>query len=77
MKMTRREIADVIDAFLDGTGGERDWNDFTSVYLDDPELDAVRQRCVDIRDEFPPKHERRYCGDEGSESFVEPCPYDS
>jgi len=64
--MTRQEIADVIDAFLDGTGGEWDWADFTSVYLDDPQLDAIRQKCVDVRDEFPPERDRQYCSDEGA-----------
>jgi len=42
MRRTRDEVADYIENFLNGNGGPWDWDDFTSVRIDDPELDQVR-----------------------------------
>ena len=38
-------VAETIRAFLDGSGGDWDWDDFTSCSLRDPRLDALR-RCA-------------------------------
>jgi hypothetical protein len=63
----REEVAQIIEDFLNGTGGRWDWDDFCSSPIDDPALDAVRMRCVDIRDEDPdPVH---YCGADGIEAL--------
>ena len=37
-----------IRAFLDGTGGDRDWDVFTSCSLRDPQLDNIRKRALKI-----------------------------
>lgn len=39
---TPGEVAGYIQDFLDGTGGEWDWDDFTSVPIKHPELDIIR-----------------------------------
>jgi len=54
MKRTREEVANTIEGFVNGTGKQWDWDGFTSIRLDDPELEAIRQRCISVRDEFPP-----------------------
>jgi len=41
-------VAKTIAAFLDGTGGEWDWDDFTSFRLRDPTLDNVRKRALAV-----------------------------
>ena len=39
------EVAQPIRAFLEGAGGEWDWDDFTSCSLQDPQLDNIRKRA--------------------------------
>ncbi len=46
---TAAEVAAFIDDFISGTGGEWDWDDFTSVPLSDPELEAIRSEAELIR----------------------------
>ena len=65
MKRTREEVAKTIEDFVNGTGGKWDWDDFISIRLQDAELDAVRKKCVSVRDEFPPSADRQYCSDAG------------
>jgi hypothetical protein len=65
MKRTREEVAKTIEAFINGTGRQWDWDGFTSIRLDDPELEAIRQRCVSIPVEFPPSTKAAYCSDAG------------
>jgi hypothetical protein len=38
-------VAQTIRAFLDGSGGEYDWDHFTSCSLRDPHLDDIRRRA--------------------------------
>jgi hypothetical protein len=64
---TSQEVAEIIERFLDGTGGRWDWDDFCSLRIDDPALDAVRIRCVDLHDEDPDPFQ--YCGPSGTETL--------
>jgi hypothetical protein len=47
---TPAEVADYIRDFIEGTGGDWDWDDFTSVTIKDPVLDSIRDRacCIDL-----------------------------
>jgi hypothetical protein len=66
MKTTQKEIAQVIEDFLSGKGGRWDWDDFTSIRINDtPELDAIRIRCATLPDSHPPDRPGCYCNDEG------------
>ena len=69
MKRTREQVADAIDGFVNGTGNQWDWDGFTSIRIDDPELEAMRQRCIAVRDEFPPERVTDYCGPAGMEAM--------
>jgi hypothetical protein len=53
VRLTPTEVADIIEAFLKGTDGRWDWDDFCSSRITDPALDAIRVRCVDLHDEDP------------------------
>lgn len=64
-KMTKTKISDLIDAFLDGTCGEWEWDDFISVRLQDHELEDVRQRCAAVANTHPPTKPRTSCSEEG------------
>jgi pyruvate kinase len=63
MRRTRAEVADIIEAFLSGTDGHWDWDDFCSVRIADPELDAIRVSCVNLHDEDASPNQ--YCGERG------------
>ena len=67
--MTRDEVANTIQQFLDGTGGKWDWDDFCSFEIADPMLDAIRERCISVHDEFPAKE--GYCDERGTQVLRE------
>ncbi len=62
---TREELADLIEKFLDGTGGQWDWDDFTSIKLRDPDLERIRERCVAIANDYPSNKRTEYCSPQG------------
>jgi hypothetical protein len=64
---TPHEVADIIEKFLDGTGGRWDWDDFTSMRIKDPALDAIRRKCTALYDEDP--FPGKYCGPTGVETM--------
>ena len=65
--MTKTEIADLIESFLDGSCGDWDWDDFIHTRLNDPELENIQRRCDRLPLEFPPTERGHYCGAEGVE----------
>ena len=65
MNRTPEEIANTIDGFVNGTGDQWAWDGFTSLRLSDHDLEAIRKKCVAIRDEFPPTDPRAYCSEAG------------
>lgn len=69
MKRTSEEVATTIEGFVNGSGRQWDWDGFTSIRIDDPELEKVRQRCIAIRDEFPPENPTEYCSPAGMEAM--------
>jgi hypothetical protein len=69
MKRTSEEVANTIEGFVDGTGRQWDWDGFTSIRIDDPELEAIRQRCIAVRDEFPAEKPGDYCSPAGMEAM--------
>jgi len=67
MRRTLEEVVTEITKFLDGTGGAHDWDDFTSIPINDKQLDMIRIECSDLRDKYPPGRERQFCSDQGIE----------
>jgi hypothetical protein len=43
---SRDEVARYIEDFLEGRGDDRDWDEFTSIGIRDPNLDRIRQSCI-------------------------------
>jgi hypothetical protein len=43
---TPADVVGFLSDFLEGTGGEWDWDEFESVPISDPELDALRRRAA-------------------------------
>lgn len=69
MKRTREEVANTIEGFANGTGRQWDWDGFTSIRLDDPDLEAIRQKCVALPAQFPPSESGQYCSAAGMEAM--------
>jgi hypothetical protein len=69
MKRTSEEVATTIEGFVNGAGRQWDWDGFTSIRIDDPELEAIRQKCLSVRDEYPPAKPTDYCGEAGMEAM--------
>jgi hypothetical protein len=67
MKRTREQVASTIEGFVNGGANQWDWDGFTSIRIDDPELEKIRQRCISVRDEFPPEKVTDYCSPAGME----------
>jgi hypothetical protein len=42
------DVAGFIRDFIEGTGGDWDWDDFTSVTIKDPKLESIRARACYI-----------------------------
>ena len=69
MKRTPEEVASTIEGFVNGTGNQWAWDGFTSIRLDDPGLEAIRQKCVNMPIEYPPTQPRDYCSEGGKEQM--------
>lgn len=66
---TNAEVADLIEAFLDGTCEPWDWDDFLSVEFATPYLTAVQSRCNRSRDDFPPGKQGGWSSEEGAQEL--------
>jgi hypothetical protein len=64
-KMSRTEVANEIEAFLEDRLGEWDWDEFISLRLVHPEMDAIRRLCADLPEIDPPIASGHYCGERG------------
>ena len=69
MKRTPEEVANTIEGLVNGTGNQWAWDGFISIRLDDPELEAIRQKLVSLPVEFPPSNPRDYCSEAGMEKM--------
>jgi hypothetical protein len=64
---TLEEIDKIITNFLQGTGGEWEWDDFTGIPLRDPKLDKIREEYADLQYTYRSKVKTEYCSKEGIE----------
>jgi len=69
MKRTPEEVASTIEGFINGGDNQWAWDGFISIRLDDPELEAIRQKIVALPVEFPPAQPRAYCSEAGMEKM--------
>jgi hypothetical protein len=65
-ELTREEVAELIEGFVDGGGGAWDWDDFTSgMTFKDDRLREIQARCAQLWIEFPPSVQTSYTNAEG------------
>jgi len=63
--ITREEVAAIIERFVAGISDDSEWDDFTCLPLDDPYLDSMRERCLEIEKRClhdPPGTPSRHAG---------------
>lgn len=65
VRRTNLEVANIIEAFVEGTRGRWDWDDFCSLKIENPELDAIRLKCCQLSDTHPPVVKGHYWNGEG------------
>ena len=64
-------MANTIEGFVYGAGNQWDWDGFTSIRIDDPDLEAIRKQIVALPVEFPPSNTRDYCSEAGMRKMRE------
>jgi hypothetical protein len=62
---TKQEVGDIIERFINGTGGEWDWDDFCSHRIADPDLDLIRGKCSGLGSTHPPTVKGNFCNENG------------
>jgi hypothetical protein len=62
---SRRKVKTLILAFVDGTSGAWDWDNFMTAHLDDPELTALQSFASDLPTQFPPDEPGHYASAAG------------
>jgi hypothetical protein len=65
-KLTKQEVAQILEDFLEGKGSQFAWDDFTlGMSFEDKYLEAIRKRSAALSQEFPPDNPNEYCNEQG------------
>jgi|HubBroStandDraft_5_1064220.scaffolds.fasta_scaffold1217808_2 hypothetical protein len=65
-RMNYSEVADIIQRFVNGTGGPLEWDGYTmGIKFEDPFLRSIQDRCRALWIEFPPTEKGQYTSAEG------------
>jgi hypothetical protein len=68
--VNKRELANLIKSFLNGTCGNWDWDDFTSVKQRDVAVEKIRQEILDFPDIYPAQVPTEWCNEEGRKALL-------
>lgn len=60
-----REIANIIERFINGKCSEWEWDDFISSPINNSSLDKIRVHCSKLKNEYPPTKSEEYINEEG------------
>ena len=62
----RLDVAQILENFLEGTGGPYDWDDSISVgIVADERLEHIQRHVNLLSEEFPPEKPGHYCNEQG------------
>jgi len=70
-RMTRTQVIQAIEEFVNGTSKNYDWEDFLNQPIVDPFLDGIRKKCNDISDAYPSGSRNKFCSEEGLQKLRE------
>jgi hypothetical protein len=66
--LSREQVAKILEDFLEGRGGDWDWEGFTDGgALSDSLLEEIRLRSMNLPIEFPPTTRGEYANAEGKQ----------
>ena len=63
------QILDYIDHFLEDPRAANNWDEFLSIPLESPQLEAIRLRVTLLPEIFPAGKGEGFCGPEGMEEL--------
>lgn len=62
----RQEVAQILENFVEGTGGPWDWDDFISIAnVEDERLKHIQRHVNLLSEEFPSEKQGHYCNEQG------------
>lgn len=65
-RLSHSEVAEIIERFVNGTGGPLEWDSYTmGMKFEDPFLRSIQERCRALWKEFPPTEKGQYTSTEG------------
>ena|SRR5689334_3114486 len=68
-RSTAADVIVALEEFLDGPTHDT-WDLFTYYEIDDPYLESIRQRCLEVGRQFPPESKREdFCNATGVEQI--------
>ncbi|HXN23961.1 MAG TPA: hypothetical protein VOA41_14575 [Candidatus Dormibacteraeota bacterium] len=71
-RLTKQEVAEILQDFLDGRGRPLAWDGFTlGMSFEDEYLENIRIRCANLSQEYPPEHPNEYCNEQGRNVICE------
>ncbi len=68
--MTKLELAQLLESFIDGTCGRWDWDDFTSIRQKDAEMEKLRLELSSFDEKYPRRVETEFCNSEGRDEML-------
>lgn len=63
--MKKVELKKLILDFINDESGEWDWDDFISIKQNDPEIEEIRQFCLNLPENYPSPNPNEYCNEDG------------
>ncbi len=63
------EVEKYLRDFLDGTGGDYDWDDFISIPCTHPALEEIRRFCCSTDRLFPTTEKGHWCSEDGMKAM--------
>jgi hypothetical protein len=64
--LTHEQVAKILKDFLEGTGRDWDWAGFIDGgVINDPRLEEIRIRSINLSEEFPPTKRGEYTNEQG------------
>lgn len=65
-KLSNKEVAQILEDFLEGRGSPLAWDGFTlGMSFDEEVHEEIRIRCLHLGEEFPPDNPKEYCNEKG------------
>jgi hypothetical protein len=65
IQRTPNQVAQIIENFLNNKSAPHDWDDFISLQIADPHLDAIRAQCLKLNSTRPPTKKTHWTNQAG------------